>query len=103
MPSFHAYLETRLPRRGLSARPFHARKGDVFLWHPLLYHAGGKITNMEKTRKSLVAHYFAAADYPLGTWNPLNVPFMYEAGRYYENQVLPGAPAHGRQLSWPGR
>ena len=45
---------THLPKK-----IFTAKKGDVLVWHANLLHGGEKITNPNKTRKSMVVHYFA--------------------------------------------
>ncbi len=37
---------------------FHAKKGDVLLWHANLLHGGSPITQKGATRKSMVSHYF---------------------------------------------
>ncbi len=37
---------------------FHAKKGDIFLWHGQLLHGGSEIKNPKLTRKSYVIHYF---------------------------------------------
>lgn len=36
-----------------------AKKGDLFIWHANLIHGGEAQLNKERTRKSMVAHYFA--------------------------------------------
>lgn len=38
---------------------FHAKKGDVLIWHANLLHGGNIITDKNLTRKSMVAHYYA--------------------------------------------
>jgi ectoine hydroxylase-related dioxygenase (phytanoyl-CoA dioxygenase family) len=38
---------------------FHAKKGDILIWHANLLHGGSIITNPTLTRKSMVAHYYA--------------------------------------------
>ena len=38
---------------------FTAKKGDVLVWHANLIHGGEKITDPNRTRKSMVVHYFA--------------------------------------------
>ena len=38
-------------------KKFIAKKGDVLLWHALLFHGGSKINTPELTRKSFVIHY----------------------------------------------
>jgi ectoine hydroxylase-related dioxygenase (phytanoyl-CoA dioxygenase family) len=43
---------------------FLAKQGDVLIWHADLAHGGSQITQPDKTRKSLVAHFTSAADEP---------------------------------------
>jgi len=38
---------------------FHAKKGDILIWHANLLHGGSPIHNPSLTRKSMVAHYYA--------------------------------------------
>jgi ectoine hydroxylase-related dioxygenase (phytanoyl-CoA dioxygenase family) len=38
---------------------FHAKKGDVLIWHANLLHGGSSIIDPSLTRKSMVAHYYA--------------------------------------------
>jgi len=44
---------------GLSSRFFHARAGDVAIWHERLLHGGGPISDWSRTRLSIVSHYAA--------------------------------------------
>lgn len=46
-------MERRLPQ----AEPFHARAGDILVWHERLLHGGGAIRDWNRTRLSLVVHY----------------------------------------------
>lgn len=39
---------------------FHAKKGDILVWHANLLHGGSPIKKEGATRKSMVAHYFCA-------------------------------------------
>ncbi|HKK77683.1 MAG TPA: phytanoyl-CoA dioxygenase family protein [Saprospiraceae bacterium] len=39
-------------------KTFLAKKGDVLLWHANLLHGGSPIDDSNKTRRSLVAHYY---------------------------------------------
>lgn len=41
------------------AREFHARPGDVLLWHANLIHGGKKMNTPDASRKSMVIHCFA--------------------------------------------
>jgi hypothetical protein len=38
---------------------FYAKTGDLLLWHANLLHGGERIKEEGRTRKSMVAHYFA--------------------------------------------
>jgi hypothetical protein len=102
MSDFNSYMQAQMAKRGLTVHEFCPKKGDVFIWHPLLFHGGSKILNPEKTRRSVVTHYFSAADYPLGSISQANNIIMYDAGRYYENRISLVVPAEQSQLSWPG-
>jgi ectoine hydroxylase len=44
---------------GLPKQIFYAKKGDMFVWHGNLIHAGEAMQNPALSRKSFVAHYFA--------------------------------------------
>ncbi|WP_162344313.1 phytanoyl-CoA dioxygenase family protein [Cyclobacterium salsum] len=39
---------------------FTAKKGDVLIWHANLLHGGAKVVNGDRTRKSMVMHYFGS-------------------------------------------
>lgn len=52
------YLDRELAERGLEPRSFLGKKGDVFIWHCQLLHGGSPILRSEKTRKTLVVHYW---------------------------------------------
>ena len=45
--------ETPIPKKILRAQP-----GDVLIWHANLFHGGEPHPNKNKTRKSMVFHYF---------------------------------------------
>ena len=52
-------LEDLVSNQGYPRVEFHAKKGDVFLWHANLVHGGAPIINRNLTRKSMVIHYYA--------------------------------------------
>jgi phytanoyl-CoA hydroxylase len=60
MPACNAYLERELAQRGLQRKLLLGRKGDVFIWHCQLLHGGMPIVAAEKTRASLVVHYWGS-------------------------------------------
>lgn len=53
-------LEELVGQRGFQPQEFHARKGDVFIWHANLVHGGAPIKDKLLTRKSMVVHYYAS-------------------------------------------
>ncbi len=54
-------LQRTCVEQGLSTERFVAKKGDVLIWHADLLHGGAPIEDMERTRKSFIAHFM-----PLG-------------------------------------
>ena len=40
-------------------KEFHARKGDILIWHANLVHGGAPILDNNLTRRSMVVHYYA--------------------------------------------
>lgn len=62
MGAWNSYIEAQIQRRGLTSKLFHARKGDVFLWSSHLLHGGSPINNPDRTRRSVVFHYFSESD-----------------------------------------
>lgn len=53
-------IESIIQQHNLQPHYFHAKKGDVLIWHANLLHGGSKINNPSLTRKSMVAHYYAS-------------------------------------------
>lgn len=55
------------------AKYYHAKKGDVFLWHGMLVHGGSPVNDPSLTRKSMVIHYLTdgvdQTDYIKGPFN----------------------------------
>jgi ectoine hydroxylase-related dioxygenase (phytanoyl-CoA dioxygenase family) len=91
MGQWHAYIDGQLRERGLEAKTFAARRGDLLLWHANLVHGGEPVRNPALTRKSLVCHYWALADCrALG----LDVVPMGQGGYWYRRgpQPVDGSP-----------
>ena len=61
---FGRFLEQQCDAAGLERQTFHARKGDIFLWHAALVHGGSPANDPNATRKSLVVHYSSQGAYP---------------------------------------
>jgi phytanoyl-CoA hydroxylase len=59
------YAVAEMRRRGLVAEDFCGHAGDVFVWHEQLYHGGRVIADPERTRRSLVTHYWRTDDLEL--------------------------------------
>lgn len=60
--SYTAYedmLRSKIIEKRLEKKVFHAKKGDVLIWHANLLHGGEPHINKLKTRKSMVFHYYA--------------------------------------------
>ncbi len=56
--NYEDHVASLIEQHGLQARPFHAKPGDVFIWHANLLHGGSAIQRAGATRRSMVAHYF---------------------------------------------
>lgn len=51
-------IATLIETQGLKKQVFYAKKGDILIWHANLLHGGENIQDRDKTRKSMVIHYF---------------------------------------------
>lgn len=56
--AYEDMLEKKIEEHKIEKKIFEAKKGDVLIWHANLFHGGEPHTNKEKTRKSMVFHYF---------------------------------------------
>ncbi len=56
-------IEELINKHQLKPEIFLPKKGDVLIWHANLLHGGSKRTNPNKTRKSMVMHYFCKETY----------------------------------------
>jgi|SRR5579863_1361940 len=64
MDACRAYVEHETAGRGLQENVFLGSAGDVFLWHAQLLHGGLPIRDRDRTRKSVVTHYWRMKDLP---------------------------------------
>ncbi len=67
---YEAYHEKYEPRirqviaeYGLQPHYFHAKKGDVLIWHANLIHGGSMRRNLQLSRKALVCHFFVKGSF----------------------------------------
>lgn len=51
-------VEEVIEENRLEKKHFIASKGDVLIWHANLLHGGNRVLDQERTRKSMVLHYF---------------------------------------------
>lgn len=51
-------IARQIKEHRLEAQEFHAQPGDVLIWHANLIHGGKKMIDPDRTRNSMVIHYF---------------------------------------------
>ncbi len=61
---FLASLHDDARKYNYAKASFLARKGDVLIWHADLSHGGSRVTQPERTRRSLVTHFCPASTSP---------------------------------------
>jgi hypothetical protein len=65
--AYHEKYEPRIQQLiaeyGLEPHYFHARKGDVLIWHANLIHGGSMRRNLQLSRKALVCHFFVKGSF----------------------------------------
>lgn len=55
---YEDFIAARIEALGLQKTVFHAKKGDILIWHANLFHGGNPQLDRSRTRKSMVFHYF---------------------------------------------
>ncbi|MFN8417487.1 MAG: phytanoyl-CoA dioxygenase family protein [Cytophagaceae bacterium] len=55
---YEVHLENEIKNTAYKEVSFTAKKGDVLIWHGNLLHGGRPILNPERTRKSMVIHFY---------------------------------------------
>lgn len=80
MDQWVRYINAKVAEARLVKKSFAAKKGDVFIWHANLLHAGGPIKDWSRTRKSLVFHYYSIYDCKRMNWRtqPANDAFWLD-------------------------
>lgn len=56
--AYEEFLEDKVVELGLKKEIFKAKKGDMLIWHANILHGGEPHTDKNRTRKSLVYHFF---------------------------------------------
>lgn len=55
---YEEMIQSRIEDKDIVKQTFEAEPGDLFIWHANLLHGGNEHINKDKTRKSMVLHYF---------------------------------------------
>ncbi|TXF77318.1 phytanoyl-CoA dioxygenase family protein [Chryseobacterium sp.] len=55
---YEEFLNSRINDLKLEKKVFDCKKGDMLIWHANILHGGEPHTNKNRTRKSMVFHYF---------------------------------------------
>jgi ectoine hydroxylase-related dioxygenase (phytanoyl-CoA dioxygenase family) len=55
---YEPYIRSLIEKHQIEPHYFHAKKGDVLIWHANLIHGGSARTNIQLSRQSLVCHFF---------------------------------------------
>ncbi|HML15914.1 MAG TPA: phytanoyl-CoA dioxygenase family protein [Bryobacteraceae bacterium] len=55
---YEPFIRQLLERNKLEPQYFHARKGDVLLWHANLIHGGSERRDLRHSRRAVVVHFF---------------------------------------------
>ena len=76
-----AYAVEQIDRLDLQPETFVGKKGDVFIWHSQLYHGGTPIAMADRTRRTLVTHYWRSQDVA-----PENVAYYSEGGDFMRRE-----------------
>jgi len=56
--AYEDFIEQKIQENKLEKKIFRAKKGDAIIWHSNLLHGGEPLVQSNKTRKSMVFHYF---------------------------------------------
>ncbi len=56
--AYESMLEKKVKENHMERKIFTAKKGDLLIWHANLLHGGEPHINKDKTRKSVVFHYY---------------------------------------------
>ena len=73
-------IELEVEKRKLDSGvfKFHAKKGDIIIWHGQLFHSGGTPGNVNATRKSLTGHYCNVYANNQQNESPPKLDFIFE-------------------------
>jgi hypothetical protein len=60
---YEPYIQELIQTHALEPHYFHAKKGDVLIWHANLLHGGSPRSNILLSRRSLVCHFFVKGSF----------------------------------------
>lgn len=60
---YEPYIRNVIAERQLEPSYFHARKGDVLIWHANLLHGGSPRRDLRHSRKAVVCHFFVKGSF----------------------------------------
>lgn len=69
IPRWNDYMFDHVEKRGLEEQRFLAKRGDLFIWHALLFHGGCEVREPSLTRQSLVTHFWTQTDCEALDWD----------------------------------
>ncbi len=55
---YEPFIQEMIDKSGLQPSYFHARKGDVLIWHANLLHGGSVRRDIQLSRRAVVCHFF---------------------------------------------
>jgi hypothetical protein len=60
---YEPYIRRSVEEHQIEPHYFHAKKGDVLIWHANLIHGGSQRRNMQLSRRAVVCHYFVKGSF----------------------------------------
>ncbi|MGH9663422.1 MAG: phytanoyl-CoA dioxygenase family protein [Bryobacteraceae bacterium] len=60
---YEPFIAGSIEKAGLQPAHFHARKGDVLIWHANLLHGGSMRRDLQRSRRAVVCHFFVRGAY----------------------------------------
>ena len=60
---YEPFVRNLISKHRLEPHHFHAKKGDVLIWHANLLHGGSARNDLQWSRKALVCHYFVKGSF----------------------------------------
>jgi len=55
---YENFIESKIKEKGIQKKIFKAQAGDMLIWHANLLHGGDAMIDKNRTRKSMVFHYY---------------------------------------------